>query len=204
MIKAVFFDFDGVLTKNKSGFENTCKNLSRATSVPLERISSAYNVYRKDFNKGIISVEEFWRNFCEGVGRKLDINILYRAFSETEINKPVFELAKNLKRRYKVGIISNNPKGRVELILKEKGIDDIFDGVFLSWMTKSLKPEKQIFHLALKSLNLKPEEAVFIDNKDKYAEAARGYGMEGIHFDDEKNDVDKLKEDLVASGVELV
>jgi HAD superfamily hydrolase (TIGR01509 family) len=204
MIKAIFFDFDGVLTEDRAGWLTACRNIRRSTGLPLDKIKDAYLRKKKEHNMGEISAEEFWGSFCKNIGRTLEISLLLDAYKDIKINKPVFEISQKLRKKYKVGIISDNPKERFELISKQLKLDQKFDGLFISYMTNSLKNERKNFEFALKSFGYKPEECIFIDNSEKNLEIPEQMGFRTIHFDEEKNDVNKLKEDLKKAGVELI
>jgi HAD superfamily hydrolase (TIGR01509 family) len=204
MIKAIFFDLDGVITTEKSGTVFTCKNVHKATGLPFERIKDAYLARKTEFNKGELTIDEFWRAMCERLGKTFEIHLLYDALRGTQFNEPVFELSQKLRGKYKVGIISNNPRERFELISKDLKLNEKFDGIFISYMIGSLKNERKIFEFALKAFGYKPEECVFTDNSKENLEIPIEMGFKTIYFNDEKNDVNRLKEDLRLSGVELI
>lgn len=204
MIKAIFFDLDGVITAEKSGTIFTCKNVHKATGLPFEKIKDAYLARKTEFNRGEISIDEFWKTMCERLGKTFEIHLLYDALTGTQFNEPVFELSQKLRGKYRVGIISNNPKERFELISKDLKLNEKFDGIFISHMIGSEKNERKIFKFALESFACEPEECVFIDNMEENLEIPKQMGFKTIYFNGDKNDVNKLKEDLKASGVELI
>jgi putative hydrolase of the HAD superfamily len=77
-----------------------------------------------------------------------------------------------------VGIISNNVYDWVIRVLDNYKIRDLFDAIAVSSEIGARKPDARIFVAALKTLSIKPEEAVFVS--DELAEdlvGAKGLGM---------------------------
>ena len=55
-----------------------------------------------------------------------------------------------------------------------------FDGGVFSFQEKCLKPEEKIYRILLKRYSIKPEDALFLDDRPENIEAARRLGMQGI------------------------
>ena len=81
--------------------------------------------------------------------------------------------------------------------LVENKFDDAFDALVLSAEVGIMKPDPRIYHIALDKLEVKPNEAVFVDDMPANVEAARTLGMQGILFQSQEQTLDKLKELLV-------
>jgi HAD superfamily phosphatase (TIGR01668 family) len=73
-----------------------------------------------------------------------------------------------LKKTYRLGLICNvtppTNSERVQNILSEAGIPDVFEVVVVSSEVGFSKPYPQIFEIVLNRLNVEPEEAVMIGN----------------------------------------
>jgi putative hydrolase of the HAD superfamily len=54
--------------------------------------------------------------------------------------------------------------------------------VTASFQVHALKPEKAIYRDALSKLDIQPEDCVYIDDVEQYAEAAAGLAMKAIHY----------------------
>ena len=59
-----------------------------------------------------------------------------------------------------------------------------FDGLIISGKEKLVKPNAEIYKLAISRFNLIPEETVFIDDKKENIEAAKKLGFLTIHLTD--------------------
>ena len=67
-----------------------------------------------------------------------------------------------------------------------------------SYELKVAKPDPAIYKHVLDKLQVRPEEALFLDDKPVNIEAARALGMKGIVF----SDVKQLRADLIAAGLD--
>ncbi len=56
--------------------------------------------------------------------------------------------------------------------------------IVISSEVGAIKPEPEIFELALKRLGSMPQESIFIDDNPNYVEAAQKLGMQGITYTD--------------------
>ena len=57
-----------------------------------------------------------------------------------------------------------------------------FDGVVVSAHERLLKPDPAIFHVLLERYALTASNCIFIDDSSKNIDAARGIGMQAVHF----------------------
>jgi len=60
------------------------------------------------------------------------------------------------------------------------------------------KPDPAIYNLTLERLGTRPEETVFIDDKQPNIDAARELGLVGILF----TTVDRLREQIIEQGLD--
>ncbi|KVV22570.1 haloacid dehalogenase [Burkholderia cepacia] len=192
MIKAIFFDYDGVLTTDKTGSVTTIRYLSERSGVERDIISKAFARHNADLLFGKTTHEAIWRAVCESVGHDLDFGWLELAFLGTPANTRMFDLARRLKPFYALGIITDNKKDRIDCLRKAQRLDDLFDPIVVSAERGSGKEGAAVFEYALGCLGVKPEEAIFIDNTADNLIAPRQLGMHAILHDDGRNDVDAL------------
>ncbi len=192
MIKAIFFDFDGVLTNFEYGSYTVCYNLSQKTGIPTDKLLACHDQQGKELNLGKISYSDFLDNFCKCAGQKIDIALLDYAFRNVPLNHKMIELAKKLRKNYKIGIITDNSKGRFSAIIDEFKLRDIFDALILSADVGATKKEEAIFRRALDLLEVKPQECIFIDNSARNLEVPKRMGFKTIYYDFDKKDFDSL------------
>jgi putative hydrolase of the HAD superfamily len=104
----------------------------------------------------------------------------------------MFALARRLKPKYALGIITDNKKDRIDCLRKSQKLDALFNPIIVSAEFGSGKDGAAVFEYALRCIDKKPEECLFIDNNPDNLIAPKALGMGVIFHDDEKNDMGKL------------
>jgi HAD superfamily hydrolase (TIGR01549 family) len=192
VIKAIFFDYDGVLTTDKTGSLTTNRYLSRIANVEYETVRNVFSEYNHDLLVGKITHREIWEAACEAMHREIDFSLLEQAFLSTAANDLMFALARRLKPNYALGIITDNKKDRIDCLRRHQGLDALFNPIIVSAEFGSGKDNAAVFEYALRCLDTRPEECVFIDNNPDNLTVPKALGMGVIFHDDEKNDVGRL------------
>ena len=72
-----------------------------------------------------------------------------------------------------------------------------FDGMIVSSEVRMMKPDPDIFHEFLRTYGKRPEDCVFIDDREANVAAARELGMHGLHF----TGPPQLRADLAVLGL---
>ena len=89
-------------------------------------------------------------------------------------------LIKLVKRKKKLGIVTNGvPVKQWEKILR-LGLEHFFEFVIISSEVKYEKPSPKIYEIALERLDLPPEEALMVDNKIEDLKGAKNVGMKTV------------------------
>lgn len=111
----------------------------------------------------------------------------------SRIRKELVVLAKKLRKTgYKVPLISNTGPMHA-FVSKKMGWYAAFSPVILSFEVNCMKPQRRIYLIALRMLNAKPDECVFIDDHRKCLIPARKLGMRTILFKNSKQLMRELK-----------
>ena len=192
MLKGIFFDFDGVITLEKQGTPPMIAYIAETTGLPVEAVEKAYRRHNRALLMGEVTHPDMWQQFCEELETDIDYEILTGAFLNITLDQAVVDYIRKLKEKYLIGMITDNKVDRIETILKEKGLEELFDVVVISAQVHSGKTEEKIFEEALKRSNLKPQECVFIDNTAQNLEIPAKMGFRTVYFDDEKRDLAEL------------
>ncbi len=195
-IGCVFFDYDGVLTTDRTGSTTTCRFLSRRTGISLDRVSAALAKHNKALTLGLTSHVEVWPQVCEDLGENLPLLLLQEAFDSTPINVAMFELGAQLRHKCRVGIITDNKADRMRRLRVVQELDAHFDPIVVSAEVGRSKSSPALFEHALAGIGLIAGQTVFIDNDARNVAVAALLGMNAIHFDDAVNDVRGLADRL--------
>lgn len=202
MIKCILFDFDGVLTIDKTGSTSITNYISQETAISLDRVKSCYYKYNRKLLMGEIVHEEMWDDFCRDVGTRIPYQVLVDSFKNTALDERMFRYIKELKDSYYIGMVTDNKVDRIETILKHNHYEDYFDVVAISAMLHSGKEDSQIFQYVLDHIKVKATECVFIDNKAENLVVPARMGMKTILFDDENRDFHAFAQSLSVTLME--
>lgn len=192
-MKAILFDFDGVLTVDKYGSDSILRYLAENTNVPMDVLKREYYKINKGLLYGEYTHEDVWEDFCGGIGVEIGYRVLVDAFRATPIDMGMIAIVRELKMRYKIGMITDNKIDRMETILAHFDLNGLFDTVVVSAECKCGKSDRRIFEIALQKIGERPEECVFVDNSENNLIVPAQMGIKTILFDDEKRDLDEFR-----------
>jgi 2-haloacid dehalogenase len=105
------------------------------------------------------------------------------------------EIFRELKQsgKYKIYALTNWQASLFEIALVRYNFLHWFDGRVVSGEEKTRKPFPEFYHRLLDRYNVKPSEAVFVDDNLRNVKAAVELGIQGIHF----IDPDQFRAELV-------
>jgi putative hydrolase of the HAD superfamily len=186
-IRAVFFDFGGVILKTFDGVDH----VAIEDRFKLEPKSLRLMVYRDsrymDFQVGKCTYDEWVTSIRTAMDAQIPDRAadVIKAYFEADhaLNPDMVDLVRRLHGRYKLGIISNTVPGMEDrLVERIPDLIQMFDVLVGSGDAGMAKPDHAIFHHAMKLAGVQPQESVFTDDYNKHAEAAREVGMHAFHF----------------------
>ena len=151
-------------------------------NLPDEVDVKAAKDLNRAYNSGVIGREEFLAGIQEVTGSTSDEveKILW-----DEIDKNTLLLDYIEKLRYKslrIGLLSNIATNWVRESFLSEREQALFDSMILSFEVGMTKPDPRIFMLACQRLRVGPHESIFIDDIERYCEAAENEGLGAIHY----------------------
>lgn len=90
-------------------------------------------------------------------------------------------LMQNLSGRVKLACLSNTNELHWQRFSEESEIFDYFDEVFLSFEMGLMKPDREIFSAAEKTMKAKPGRVLYLDDNETIIQAARACGWNAHH-----------------------
>ena len=156
------------------------------------------------FEEGKIAPSEFFLKVKEVLNLKLDydqfVPIWNEIFFLTEKNYAVYNLAKSLKNRYKIALLSNINILHFDYLKKNfPYLLDAFHNVITSCEVGYRKPHPLIYKKTLDILEAQPQNVFYTDDRAELVKESNLLGIRGFVF---KN-TEQLKQDLLASGINL-
>lgn len=152
-----------------------------------------YSVHR-DFERGKISEQEFIALMLEWLEHKVTADEFIRYWSGIfSLNEKVISLLPELKKRYKLYLLSNTNSIHQKYGYQHYEFLKIFDKLFLSHEVGYVKPEEGIYRAVENYSQLPSDEHLFIDDIEEYVIAAKKIGWDGIQFTGYNNLVAELQ-----------
>ncbi len=101
------------------------------------------------------------------------------------------EVLEELKKKYKLGIITNGDSIQQREKIEKIGIEKYFDQITISSEVGHAKPDKEIFRVTCDKLNVNPEECVMVGDKFRVdVEGGRNFGITSIWANRKKENID--------------
>jgi HAD superfamily hydrolase (TIGR01509 family) len=109
------------------------------------------------------------------------------------------ELLEKIYSNYSLAILTNEGKEWADRKIDNQKIRYLFKKIIISAELHELKPAKEFYLKALKILDVKPEECIFIDDQKKNCEAAEKLGIKSIIFENPT----QLKKELATFSINV-
>jgi len=192
MIKAIIFDLGGVIIY--PNWEKINKESIKKTGISIYRPKGLEHKH-EELKKGLTTTEEYFKILIQVSKKEYPVKDLIELYKRlykkyTKIDKNVLNLVEILSKKFITICLSDTVLVQYE-INEERGILKNFKHKFFSFSLNQLKKDNSFFKV-LNTLNLKPEECLFIDDKDINLEVAKSIGINSIKFVNCK----ELKKDL--------
>jgi len=153
------------------------------------------------FEQGKIAPLDFFAKIKEILHLKLSyqafVPIWNEVFFLNSKNRSVFSLISNLRERYRIALISNTNILHHEYLKKHFPLFSIFNQIFLSYELGLVKPDPLIYQKTLESLDVRPQEVFYVDDRPELVKSGRELGMQAFVF----NGARQLQADFLSLGI---
>ena len=192
MVKAVIWDFGGVLTTSPFESFNRYEE-ERGLPTDLIRTINATNPDDNawaQFESSAVTLDEFDGLFAaEAKERGYDVpgkDII--ALLSGDLRPTMVEALRRISERLITGCITNNVKAgegagmarSAEKVAVNEEVMKLFQVVIQSSVVGVRKPQPEIYQMACEALNVDPNDAVYIDDLGINLKPARAMGMHTI------------------------
>lgn len=201
-IKAILFDSGRVLNGPVTGHwfitPNFWEYVDKATfdSVDKNKIAFAFAEADKYIvtQKTMITKEEEYRHFIKFYETfssqlpelKMTADTIKNVAKDLVFNpkKYIFyddalSVIPKLKNKYKLAIVSDAWPSLLD-VYEENNMTSYFDSIVISSFIGTSKPDSNMYSTALKELNIKPDEAIFVDDSLKNCMGALAVGINAV------------------------
>ncbi len=179
MIRAVLFDYDGVLVDSMPYHVSAWMEVMARYDVAI----SPEEIYLEEGSRTEEVAAELFRRRDRDFSSELLQEIVaakrdrYLANNQTKLVEGARELLEHLKKDgYRLGLVTGSIRAQVEGTLGEEA-KHFFDCIITSEDVERGKPNPEPFLRAAQRLNVAPEECLVIENAPLGVHAARAAGM---------------------------
>lgn len=95
----------------------------------------------------------------------------------------LYQFIKELRANYKTGLLSNAWSDARSVLDHRYHMLDVFDVLFFSAEIGLTKPDPRIYQLMLEKLDVRAQEAIFVDDFQENIDAANALGIHGVRFE---------------------
>jgi putative hydrolase of the HAD superfamily len=210
MLKAIIFDYGDTLVRSKKTYRKAAQQLALffkklghriSADEVYEKMESYFEDVEEERKKNFIELtpEEYSENILKLLSINFDkrivkevVDILTETTYEDRLREDTISTLEKLKKKFKIGIISNTHFYGPLIRSKKFGISKYTDIIVLSCIFGKAKPASEIFVYVLSKLKAKPKEAIFVGNDPFYdIYGAKKVGMKTVWITDNQTDLPK-------------
>jgi epoxide hydrolase-like predicted phosphatase len=174
LIKAIIFDFFGVVGLS------TYAMMAEKYNFTTKQLNESWDLHRA-LDAGFINQTEFLQAYADIIG--ITNAEMVASFKEVEskmgYNQLVLKVVNDLKKDYKVGLLTNVSENAYHFV---KPIVKHFDKVVASYMVHIAKPDVAIFELMAQKFSVDVSECIMIDDSELNCQGAISAGMQAIKY----------------------
>ena len=179
-VEAFIFDIGNVLLRFHPGQAEEALARLGVSAVPDQGVLQDLGLR---YERGALDRAGFLSALRDILGHAGPDEDLTRAWQEIfQPNEPMWRLVEALHGHYPLYLLSNTNCLHHEYVAREYEIFEKFaDGVF-SYRAKLMKPEREIFALAIRQFGVEPGSTVYLDDLSANVEAARAAGLRAFQY----------------------
>jgi putative hydrolase of the HAD superfamily len=200
-LRAVVFDYGMVLTAAPD--QEAHDAMVRITGLSVDSFESLYWADRHAYDEGKLSGITFWQKLLRDANLNLGEDAVHElnrldARMWTTQNTHMTDWQLRLKEHgIRTAILSNMGDSVLASIKAEFKWIENFDVLVWSYQLHMAKPDPRIYLHTLQQLGTRPEETLFVDDKQVNVDAAIALGMKSIQF----STIERLRTDLESAGL---
>jgi putative hydrolase of the HAD superfamily len=196
--QAIFIDIGGVLLTN--GWDRTGRGQAiEMFHLDKEEIDNRHALTFDAYETGKLTLDEYLkfvifyqpRAFTPAVFKEF-------MFAQSKPLSPMLEYMKTFKQNFNMPVVAVSNEGRelADYRIKTFDLKEIIDIFVVSGYVQLRKPDKEIYRLALDLAQVKPQNVVYIEDRQLLVDVGSSLGLKGIRHQDRDKTAELLKEAL--------
>jgi putative hydrolase of the HAD superfamily len=202
--RAVILDFGEVLCFRPE--PEALGRMAKLFRIAPERFLECYIPTRGPYDQGLVTPEEYWTEFARGAGVTMDTALVeeLRRMDTAMWSRINVEMTDWVEQLHEGGLttalLSNMQEDMAAYARKNFDWMRHFDHQILSCELRLIKPDVAIFQRTIERIGVRPQEMLFVDDREANVEAARTAGLRAIQFES----TEQLRSELRGIGFEIL
>lgn len=175
-MKAVIFDFDGLMVDSEVISFKCFRDFLKQYDIPFPKETYVKSYPGKSTKVTLKIFKETYDLDCDleqAMQQIRDLETKYMQEDGVELKEGLRDLLSCLKESgYRTAIATSSVKDRAMNIIDHYGLRDFFDDFVFGSEVKRGKPYPDIFLKACEKLNIKPKEAIVLEDSEAGIQAA--------------------------------
>ncbi|MCD8526717.1 HAD-IA family hydrolase [Candidatus Woesebacteria bacterium] len=180
-IKFIYFDIGGVFVDHMSAWGSVARELG----VSQNDVVSLFLKHVAELDRGTLSWNAFETILYQELHPRRNLSAPLNVTFVSNFTKieATHAFAHEIAKKTPIGLLSNISADILTLLKKADLIPDLpYHAVIASGALGHIKPEKEIFTVALEHVPCLPQEVLFIDDSEQNLAGARKLGLQTHHF----------------------
>ena len=176
MIKAIIFDCFGVFIGNPYKIR-----VQALEQTDPQKAQQMHDINRAS-DRGLLGRKESAQQMAELIGISAEQFLAEQDRGEIR-NEELVSYVKTLRPNFKLAMLSNiSSRERLDARFELGQLNELFDVVVASGDEGRIKPEPEIYEIALQRLGMLPDECVMIDDILEFCQGAEAVGIHAIQY----------------------
>lgn len=181
-ITTLFTDLGGVLLTN--GWDHQSRAKAAAMfQLDAKDFESRHGLLFGNYETGKISLETYLHYTVFYKPRPFSYDLFVEfMYAQSQPYPEMIELVKKLKKEHRLKVVAVSNEGRelTDFRVNTFGLKGFIDFFMVSCFLGITKPDKQVWQKALDFVQAKPEEVVYLDDRQLFTEIAGDMGIHAI------------------------
>lgn len=183
--KAILFDYGNVLCMPQ--LESDVVAMAECLQIELSRFKTLYWQLRDEYDVGTYNGRDYWSKIASKAGKdisekQLEICIELDNVGWSRPNPIMAGWAESLSQSgFQIAIVSNMPSDIREYLRHLPWMPEFHQYTY-SCEIKTVKPSAEIYLYCLEQLKIRPQEALFLDDRQMNVDAAQQLGIDSYVF----------------------
>ena len=200
MIEVVYLDLGKVLID--FDYAVAAQRILEVSPLPLSEIAKVLSEPQLlfEFETGKLSALEYYKIVSDALKMQIPLDEFRSLWGSMFLPVPLVSerLLQELRRRKRLILLSNTNEIHFEYLLEKFPILNQIEERLLSYRVGYMKPDPQIFQLAIEKAGVAPERIFFADDRIENVEGACSAGIQAIQFKSEN----QLRQEMNDRGIE--